>query len=476
MSFKEFAKKRSLKADDSSRTRAAELTLRQSVYPFVLVTILFFLWGFSYGLLDTLNKHFQNILGINGTRSAGLQAAYFGAYPFASIGHAAWILRHFGYRAVFIWGLFLYALGALLAIPTLKAGSFGGFCACIFIIGNGLGSLETAANPYIAICGPPRYSEIRINFSQAFNGAGTVVAPILGSYVFFNFDDDRALANVQWVYLSIAIFVLLLATVFFFSEIPEITDADMEFQAETTQFGGFAQQPFWKQWRLFHAAFAQFCYAGAQIAIASFFINYAVNTRPGTSDPLAAKLFAGAQASFAIGRFAGLALMKFIRPRWVFFAFISSVVVFIIPAITERGNIGISMLYLVMFFESVCFPTIVALGMRGLGRHTKRGSGWIVGGVVGGACIPPATGAAADYFKKKGYDFYYGLSMFVPLIFMVLSWAYSACVNFVPAYRTVVDSMGDANIGIVLVSEDVDNNSSSVSNSENRHEKQDLPI
>ncbi|KAG5984581.1 hypothetical protein E4U55_004132 [Claviceps digitariae] len=471
MSFKDFAKKRSLKADDCSRTRAAELTLRQSVYPIFLVTILFFLWGFSYGLLDTLNKHFQNILGINGTRSAGLQAAYFGAYPFASIGHAAWILRHFGYRAVFIWGLFLYALGALLAIPALKAESFGGFCACIFIIGNGLGSLETAANPYIAICGPPRYSEIRINFSQAFNGIGTVVAPILGSYVFFNFSDDRALANVQWVYLSIAVFVLLLATVFFFSDIPEITDADMEFQAEKTHVGGFAQQSFWKQWRLFHAAFAQFCYAGAQVGIASFFINYAVNTRPGTSDPLAAKFFAGAQASFAIGRFAGLALMKFTRPRWVFFAFMTMVVIFIIPAITERGNIGISMLYLVMFFESVCFPTIVALGMRGLGRHTKRGSGWIVGGVIGGACIPPATGAAAEYFKKKGYEFYYGLSIFVPLIFMVLSWGYAACVNFVPAYRTVVDSMGDADIGIVLVSEDVDNKDSSLSNSEKPHMK-----
>ncbi|KAG6014408.1 hypothetical protein E4U54_005369 [Claviceps lovelessii] len=471
MSLKEFAKKRWLKADDSSRTRAAELTLRQSVYPFFLVTILFFLWGFSYGLLDTLNKHFQNILGINGTRSAGLQAAYFGAYPFASIGHAAWILRHFGYRAAFIWGLFLYALGALLAIPALKVGSFGGFCACIFVIGNGLGSLETAANPYIAVCGPPRYSEIRINFSQAFNGVGTVVAPILGSYVFFNFSDDRALANVQWVYLSIAVFVLLLATVFFFSRLPEITDADMEFQAVETHVGGFAQQPFWKQWRLFHAAFAQFCYTGAQVSIASFFINYAVNTRPDTSDSLAAKLFAGAQASFAAGRFAGLALMKFTRPRWVFFAFVSSVVIFIIPAITERGNIGISMLYLVMFFESVCFPTIVALGMRGLGRHTKRGSGWIVGGVVGGACIPPATGAAADYFKNKGHEFYYGLSMFVPLIFLVLSWIYAACVNFVPAYRTVVDSMGDADIGIVLETEDVNNKGPSATSPEKPHGK-----
>ncbi|KAG5942014.1 hypothetical protein E4U53_007301 [Claviceps sorghi] len=250
----------------------------------------------------------------------------------------------------------------------------------------------------------------------------------------------------------------------------------MEFQAEETHVDAFAQQSFWKQWRLFHAAFAQFCYTGAQVSIAGFFINYAVNTRPGTSDPLAAKLFACAQASFAVGRFAGLALMKFTRPRWVFFAFMSSVVIFLIPALTQRGNRGISMLYLVMFFESVCFPTIVALGMRGLGRHTKRGSGWIVGGVVGGACIPPATGAAADYFEKKGYEFYYGLSMFVPLIFMVLSWGYAASVNLIPAYKNVVDSMGDANIGIIFMSDDADSKGSPVSNSEKTDRKHEHAI
>lgn len=173
--------------------------------------------GFSYGLLDTLNKHFQNTLGINRARSAGLQAAYFGAYPLASLGHANWILRHYGFKLVFIWGLSLYAVGALVAWPCILHRSFGGFCAAIFIIGNGLGSLETAANPYITMCGPPRYAELRINISQAFNGVGTVVAPVLGSYAFFKYtsDDVRSLQNVQWVYLAIAIFCFSLAVVFY---------------------------------------------------------------------------------------------------------------------------------------------------------------------------------------------------------------------------------------------------------------------
>ncbi|KAK4107264.1 MFS general substrate transporter [Canariomyces notabilis] len=441
MFSKEFWRRRSLRVRDDKRTKAAELTLRESLFPLCLVTILFFLWGFSYGLLDTLNKHFQNTLDITRARSSGLQVAYFGAYPLASLGHAAWILRHFSYRAVFIWGLFLYGLGALLAIPAIIHHSFAGFCICIFIIGNGLGSLETAANPYITVCGPPKYADVRINISQAFNGIGTVVAPVLGSYVFFVFDDEVALRNVQWVYLAIACFVFLLAGVFFLSDIPEITDADMAFQAEETHAGEDQDQPFIKQYRLFHAAFAQFCYTGAQIAIASYFINYVTETRADTDSSLGSKFLAGAQAAFAIGRFGGAAAMHFVKARKVFAVFLGLCVVFCIPAITERGNTGMSMLYVVLFFESICFPTIVALGMRGLGRHTKRGSGWIVGGVFGGACVPPLMGAVADMHGTA-------TAVVVPLVFLAVAWSYAFAVNFVPWYRNTVDAFSETEIGV----------------------------
>ncbi|KAL1993965.1 hypothetical protein VTN49DRAFT_2634 [Thermomyces lanuginosus] len=438
MLSKEFWKKRSLRARDE-RTNKPEITLRQSIYPVCLVTILFFLWGFSYGLIDTLNKHFQNTLHITRARSSGIQAAYFGAYPLASVGHAAWLLRHFGYRCVFIWGLFLYGLGGLLAIPAIKAHSFGGFCACIFIIGNGLGSLETAANPYITVCGPPKYAELRINFSQAFNGIGTVVSPVLGSYVFFTFSDEEALRNVQWVYLAIAVFVFILALVFFFSTIPEVTDADMAVQTQETI--EVEDKPFWKQWKLFHASFAQFCYTGAQVAIAGFFINYATETRSDTSSSVGSKLLAGAQASFAVGRFIGVFLMYWFRPRIVFGIYMTMCIVFIAPAITQRENTGIAMLYLTLFFESICFPTIVGLGMRGLGRHTKRGSGFIVGGVAGGAVVPPLLGVAADRYGT-------GTAMFVPLIFFVGSFTYAVAVNFFPAYRDTIDAFSETKVGL----------------------------
>ncbi|GAB7345058.1 hypothetical protein MBLNU457_3470t1 [Dothideomycetes sp. NU457] len=447
MAFIRFGK-HSLKADDSKRTRAAELSLRASIYPICLVTILFFLWGFSYGLLDTLNKHFQNSLGITRARSSGLQAAYFGAYPLASLGHANWILRHYGFKPVFMWGLCLYGVGALVAWPCILYRSFGGFCAAIFIIGNGLGSLETAANPYITICGPPKYAEMRINISQAFNGIGTVVAPVLGSYVIFlkTGDDEQSLRNVQWIYLAIACFCFLLAGIFYFSPIPEITDADMEYQAEETH-ANTAVQPFWKQYRLFHATFAQFCYTGAQVAIAGYFINYVTETRSNTDSSLGAKFLAGAQGSFALGRFAGVAIMKFVRPRKVFLAYLTLCIVFIAPAITQRGNTGMSMLYITLFFESIIFPTIVALGMRGLGKYTKRGSGFIVGGVAGGACVPPLLGAAADRNNSTA------VAMAVPLAFFVAAWSYALAVNFVPAYRVPADKFSVTRVGLRPVEE-----------------------
>jgi FHS family L-fucose permease-like MFS transporter len=191
---------------------------------------------------------------------------------------------------------------------------------------------------------------------------------VLGSYVFFDetADDVESLRSVQWVYLAIAIFVFLLAGVFFVSNIPEVTDADMQFQVDQTHIGD-EDKPFWKRYQLFHATFAQFMYVGAQgtlgsplfqssilpyltsqprtVAIAGYFINYAVETRPNTSSALGAKLLAGAQAAFTVGRFSGTLFMKFVRPRWVFLVYLSGVIAFLAASTTQRGNTGICKLH-----------------------------------------------------------------------------------------------------------------------------------
>lgn len=221
------------------------------------------------------------------------------------------------------------------------------------------------------------------------------------------------------------------------SPIPEITDADLAYQADQSDANNDTK-PLKKQYLLFHAAFTQFCYCGSQVAIATYFINYAIETRAGTSASLAAQFLAGAQGAFAVGRFVGVILMSFIRPRKIFLAYFTLVIVFVACAIPLRGNIGISMLFLTLFFESIIFPTIVALGMRGLGKHSKQGSGFIIGGVVGGAVVPPIMGAVSD---MRGSDTATAFS--VPLAFFVVAWSYPICVNFVSNYRYAIDRMGD---------------------------------
>lgn len=221
----------------------------------------------------------------------------------------------------------------------------------------------------------------------------------------------------------------------------------MAFQVERTHVDA-DDKPFIKQYKLFHATFAQFSYTGAQVAIASGFINYAVYA--GKSNSTGSKLYGGAQGAFAIGRFFGSLLMKFVRPRWCFLLFITGAIVFIAPAIAHGGDTGIALLFVVLFFESICFPTIVALGMRGLGRHTKRGSGYIVGGVVGGACIPAATFALAEVRGNS-------MAMLVPLLFFLVAFSYALCVNFAPRYKKVVDSFTETEVGLHGHTEDPEN-------------------
>ena len=152
---------------------------------FILVTTLFFLWGLSYGLLDVLNKHFQEVLHVNKAQSGLLQAAYFGAYFIIAL-PAGFFMDRFGYKAGILVGLCLYALGALLFVPAASAGSFGMFLLALFVIALGLGCLETAANPFATVLGDPAGAERRLNLSQSFNGLGQFIGPVIGGSLFFS--------------------------------------------------------------------------------------------------------------------------------------------------------------------------------------------------------------------------------------------------------------------------------------------------
>ncbi|MCJ1443850.1 MAG: hypothetical protein MMC23_004350 [Stictis urceolatum] len=443
------AHKHDKKVSNRQLTGASQITLKQSIIPVSLVTILFFLWGFAYGLLDVLNKHFQETLGVTRGEGGGLAAAYFGAYFLAPLTYSGYVCRRFGYRWTFIMGLCIYGVGALMFWPSAIKRSFGGFCGSMFIVGSGLATLETAANPYISVCGPPRYSEIRLNLSQSFQAIGTVVAPLLAAKVIFKDVDapgGKSLDSVQWVYLGIACFVFLLAVVFFFAPIPEISDADMMDQAEqSTEFDTmYEDKPMRKQYTLFFGVMAQFMYVGPQVAIAGYFINYVTEVRPGTSSSRASDQLAIAQSLFAIGRFTASFSMKWVKPRYVYMLFSTMIILWICVAIGVEGDGGIAALSLVLFFESCIFPTIFTLSLRGLGRHTKRGASFIVSSVVGGAVFPPVLGAVADIQGTR-------IAMVIPLVGFVLSWMFPIYLNLykgevLDAYRTTTTGLKDSEV------------------------------
>ncbi|CAD6456814.1 41948c58-c4c8-4da5-990d-6500d45a36c6 [Sclerotinia trifoliorum] len=417
---------------------AAALTVRQSIYPITLVTMLFFLWGFAYGLLDVLNAKFQTALNITAAEAGGLQGAYFGAYFIGPLTYSGWLVRRFGYRWTFIVGLCIYGVGALMFWPSAVYRSFPGFCGSLFIVGSGLSTLETSANPFIATCGPPRLSEFRLELSQAFQAVGSVVAPLLASRVFFKEGDGQDLSKVQWTYLGIAAFVFLLAVVFFFSKLPEVTDADMALQSEQSAgLTGYEEKPMRRQYKLIFGVAAQFCYVGAQVGVAANFIRYAEESA-GLSQAAATDRFAIAQGLFAIGRFAAAGLMMITKPRYVLMIFMTAIMLFISISIGVKGEAGVAMLSLVLLFESCIFPTIFALSIRGLGRHTKRGSSWIVAAVSGGALFPSLTGLLAD---KKGYH----ISMTVPLIGFFVAFAFPIYLNTVCAKE--LDGFNETKIG-----------------------------
>ncbi|EPE05236.1 l-fucose permease glucose galactose transporter [Ophiostoma piceae UAMH 11346] len=436
--------RRTVAVADDAITSAVHLTARQSLLPNLLVSILFFLWGFAYGLLDVLNSHFQSTLNISSSMSAGLSSAYFGAYFVCPPTISGWILRRYGFRVTFMTGLAVLAVGCLLFWPSGVKHSFGGFCGSMFVVGAGLSTLETAADPFLSICGPPRYSEIRLNLAQAIQGVGSFIAPLLASRVFFahTVDNTQGLKNVQWVYLGVAGFVALLIVLFFLAPMPEITDADMHFLEGEITSGD--PGPLRKQHNLFLAVMSQFCYVGAQVAVANYFITFCEEA--GRSPSQASDLLAVGQGLYAFNRFvAGFLLMvPAIKPRYILTLYLGLCFVFVVAAMTTHGTASIAMLILVLCFESACFATIFTMGLRGLGRHTKLGGSLLVAAISGGMVFPAMTGAVIDNHNAH-------IAMAIPMMGYVLAFIYPVYVNMFK--RDLMDSHRATDVGVVAVND-----------------------
>lgn len=396
----------------------ASMSKRDRLTGLILVTTLFFLWGFAYGLLDVLNKHFQNVLGITKLQSTGLQVAYFGSYFCFPPLVGGPVIRKWGYKTGIMLGLGLYVSGALFFWPAAKFLSFGAFVGATFVMACGLSELETAANPYISVLGDPKTASFRLNFSQSFNGVGSFVGPLIASNAFFSGTNQTNLTSVQYVYLGIAIAVALVAVGFAFVHVPEISDELMLEQAIACGDAEIASRPLHKQYHTIFGFVAQFVYVASQVTLASFFINYVTDVDTNISDALASNLLSVALATFTIGRFISTALMRFVKPRYILIVYAFMAALLCGLTLGLRGLSAVVVLICIFFFESCMYPTIFTLAIQDLGANTKKGSSLLIMGVGGGAVFPPIQGAIADASNTA-------VSQCVPMVGYVLVLIYA---------------------------------------------------
>lgn len=380
--------------------------------PFILVTSLFFLWGLSYGLLDVLNKHFQETLEITRRKSTLLQFAYFGAYFVAAI-PAGMFMKKMGYKKGILFGLFLFATGAILCYPSAEMASFPLFLFSFFVLASGLTFLETAANPYVTVLGEPQTSAFRINLAQSFNGVGTIIGPIIGGALFFGTVAGDALGSVKTVYLGIAGIVLFVAFLIYRTNMPEIREEELVTDVKSHQGKTLFQHK-----HFVGAAVTQFFYVAAQVGIAALFINYCTEKKldEPISNEKAAYLFSTAQLLFTLGRFTGTALLRRYAPQQLLAFYALIIILLCLVVVAMPGMISIYALMAILFFESIMFPTIFALGVKNLGSYTKMGGSFIIMSISGGAIMPFVMGWIADQYSTQ-------TAYIVPLIcFLFVLW------------------------------------------------------
>lgn len=380
------------------------------LWPFILVTTLFFLWGFAHSILDVLNKHFQETLHIDKTQSALVQAVVYGGYFLMAL-PAGWIIRRFGYRTGVIAGLMLYGVGALLFIPGGSIQSFPFFLLSLFIIGCGLTCLETAANPYVTVLGDSEGAEQRINLSQSFNGLGWIVGPLVGGYFAFS----QGGGNISLPYAVIGVVVLCVAFIFTRVKLPEVEAAEVE-----TTTVRCAEKSIWQHRNFVWGMAALFLYVAAQTGINSFFINYVTETSPTISNDTAAMLLGyGGMGLFMVGRMGGGWIMARIRAERVLLACAIGATCAMGVLLTGAGVWGIVAFFVCYLCESIMFPTIFSLSLRGMGHHTKLASSLLIMCIVGGAIAPVVMGAIADSQSMS-------LAFIVPLLCFVFISVYAA--------------------------------------------------
>ncbi|KAH9876341.1 hypothetical protein J1614_004220 [Plenodomus biglobosus] len=422
--------------------RQKNMTLRsnrEALYPVLMVTVLFFVWGFAYGFLDVLNSRFQEVANMSDWETVGQHSAYFVGYIVGPLTFGRLVFKKWGFKACYMVGLSVYACGTLIFWPSAVLNSFPAFLVSNFITGAGLSTLELGANPFIALCGPPEYAEVRLNLSQGVQAIGTIVSPLLAKKVLFPANAE-SLIDIQWTYLGISFFNICLAIIYFYVPLPEATDEELEEASQrtvpiareaTVGIGSRSVKVMWIS--LAMAVFSQCCYVGGQESTSTSFAEYDSLVVP-FIDPVAHQAYG--HTAFAASRFMAAAMDIWIKPRYTLLFFFLGAIAFSAAAIHATGTYGATIIVMVMFFEGPLFPQIFAQGIRGMGKHTKDASVLLTAAIGGGAIFPPIMFAVLKVHNAQ-------------YAFVVIVAAYAAgtlypiWLNLIPAAQALSDPVRD---------------------------------
>jgi FHS family L-fucose permease-like MFS transporter len=409
---------------------------------FMLVVSLFFLWAIAGNFNDILIRQFQKALDLNRAQAGLIQFVFYIGY-FVMALPAGLVMRRWGYRAGILVGLALYAIGALLFWPAAEVRDYAAFLGALFVLAAGAAFLETAANPYIVAFGDPARAPQRLNLAQGFNGVGAVIAPAIGGlFIFSGVEHDKGtlaamtasqLAGyrlgearmVQLPYLVLACIVVAIGLAIAMARLPDV-------QTRTAERHDGLRQVL-RTPGLVPAVIAQFFYVGAQVGIWSFFVDFVKDSVPTTPERTAAYLLSGSLFLFMAGRFLGAGLMQRITATRLLLSCACINVALCAVAATGSGWVAVAAFALTSLFMSIMFPTIFALGIRGLGPRAAIGSSLIIMSIIGGAIVPPVMGVIAG--RAGGLH----VALLLPLICFVAValFAYrAAAIDRLPPSRT----------------------------------------
>jgi FHS family L-fucose permease-like MFS transporter len=376
---------------------AAATHERSYLAPLVALTSLFFMWGLITSLNDILIPHLKAAFTLNYVQATLIQFSFFGAYFVMSM-PSGWLVERIGYKRGIIVGLLVAALGCVAFYPAAAAAAYPLFLGALFVLASGITLLQVAANPYVTILGPSRTASSRLTLTQAFNSAGTTIGPYIGAILILSSavpgTPSAEAALVQKPYLGLAAVLFAIAVLFAALRLPAVGADESVAAAESTE----REASVWSHRHLVLGVVAIFVYVGGEVAIGSLLANFMMDPSiGGLPQQVAGKYLSYYWGGAMVGRFVGALAMMFVRPGRALAFNAAVAVVLLLVAITSAGNTAMWSVLAIGLCNSIMFPTIFALALVGLGRHTGEGSGMLCMAIVGGALVPVIQGYFADH-------------------------------------------------------------------------------